>query len=265
MNLPRFFVPQCSSQGEIELPESEAHHVAKVLRLQVDDQIELFDGKGSRAIAKLSHVSKNRVMALAGSLQRTEVQRELNLQVAVSLPKGDRQKWLVEKLTELGVDGLIPLQTERGVAQPTDNALQRLERVTLEACKQSRRDRLVEILQPASLREIVTSRVDGENRVLLIAHPYPAEATDTASCHKGSAALRTIQWPLHSGQIVLAIGPEGGFTEGEIQEAIGQGWKLWTFGDYILRVETAVIVGSTILLDFLSSRSSLPSLNPSSP
>jgi 16S rRNA (uracil1498-N3)-methyltransferase len=261
MNLPRFFVPQLLADSEIEIPETEAHHVAKVLRLQPGDEIELFDGRGIRAPARLTLVSKSRVAASVGKLEKTETPREIRLHVAVSLPKGDRQKWLVEKLTELGVDGLIPLQTERGVAQPTDNALQRLERVTLEACKQSRRNQLVEILQPASLREIFESHDTVENRVLLIAHPYPVEGSKSKSYLQGSAALRTIKWPQQHGYIVLAIGPEGGFTDKEIDEAIAQGWKLWTFGDYILRVETAVIVGSTILFDFLSSHAVLPSPN----
>jgi 16S rRNA (uracil1498-N3)-methyltransferase len=259
MNLPRFFVPQLVADSEIEMPETEAHHLAKVLRLQTGDEIELFDGCGRRAPATLTLVSKSRVAARVGKLEKTETPREMRLHVAVSLPKGDRQKWLVEKLTELGVDGLIPLQTERGVAQPTDNALQRLERVTLEACKQSRRDQLVEILQPATLREIFKSHDAVEDRVLLIAHPYPTEGNNSKSYLQGSAALRSIEWPKKNGHIVLAIGPEGGFTDKEIEEAMAQGWKLWTFGDYILRVETAVIVGSTILLDFLSSRSMLPS------
>lgn len=255
MNLPRFFVPQLVADSEIELPEMEAHHVAKVLRLQTEDEIELFDGRGCRAPATLTLVSKSRAIAHIGKLVKTEAAREMSLSVAVSLPKGDRQKWLVEKLTELGVDGLIPLQTQRGVAQPTDNALQRLERVTLEACKQSRRDRLVEILQPATLREMTKLDKALEDRVLLIAHPYPAKGSESKGSLQGSAALRTINWPQKNGHIVLAIGPEGGFTDEEIEEAIAQGWKLWTFGDYILRVETAVIVGSTILSDFLSSRS----------
>ncbi len=278
MNLPRFFAPDLSAVAlptsgvselrHIELLDTEAHHLTKVLRLGVGAQVELFDGQGNRAQGVVEQAAKNRVTVSVSEIERSVSHRATRLVVATSLPKGDRQKWLIEKLTELGVDGVVPLWTERGVAQPTDSALERLQRVSLEACKQSRNDRMLQILPPSSLEKLITHKETEQKQGWLLAHPYVVDVVTRQISHgessseslvssdamvvSGSRALQ--QWftpPLN--QLTVAIGPEGGFTDQEVLQACQAGWRAWCFSEQILRVETAVLVAATLLLDFVSN------------
>src|SRR5262249_62180235 len=111
-------------------------------------------------------------------IERREIDRELpfELVVAVALPKGDRQRWLVEKLTELGVTTMVPLITERSVAQPNGSALERLNRAVIEAAKQCGRNRLMMIAQPQAWGDWISQSAirnpQSEIETLrLVAHP----------------------------------------------------------------------------------------------
>lgn len=267
MNLPRFFSPNLRPHSSLELSEAESHHLARVLRMQSGGAIEVFDGQGVRSLAIIRSVHKHATVVETSSLEMSAQRRETRITLATSLPKGDRQKWLIEKLTELGVDRVIPLETERGVAQPTDTALERLERVALEACKQSRNDRLLQIDSPRSLSEL--SHLVDIDTLKLLAHPYPVindknseqnsavdseknGLTGVAAVVPGMRALQ--QWVPQKlpREIVIGIGPEGGFTDDEVQQAIDNGWLAWVLTQNILRVETAVMMSAILALDFVS-------------
>ena len=122
----RFFSRQPITSEYVTLDGPEAHHLLHVMRAKVGQHVMLFDGDGAEFNAEIVKCGRADVELRIES--RRDVDRELpfELVVGVSLPKGDRQKWLVEKLTELGVTQLVPLETERGVAQPIDSALERL-------------------------------------------------------------------------------------------------------------------------------------------
>jgi 16S rRNA (uracil1498-N3)-methyltransferase len=163
-----------------------------------------------------------------------EIDRELPfpLLVGVALPKGDRQKWLVEMLTELGVTTLVPLETMHGVAQPAESALARLKRAAIEAAKQCGRNRLMHIDKPQTW-DAWTSQ---ENPIA----GGPRPATRLLLAHPAGAALATIDLavPLPT---ALTIGPEGGLTDEELAIARDAGWNPIDLGPRILRVETAAI------------------------
>lgn len=143
--------------------------------------------------------------------------------LGVALPKGDRQKWLVEKVVELGVARLVPLETERGAAQPVESALKRLHRVVIEASKQCGRNRLMAISEPKAWPEFLMESETVACR--LVAHPGQTPRP----------------WPIPSESAALAIGPEGGFTADEVALAIARGWQPVDLGRRILRVETAAV------------------------
>ena len=155
------------------------------------------------------------------------------LVVGVSLPKGDRQKWLVEKLTELGVTTLVPLVTERGVAQPTASALDRLRRSVIEAAKQCGRNRLMKIAEPQAWTEYLSQHPSGNQSRRLVAH-------------FGGLPLSSIDFT-QAIETHLAIGPEGGFTDDEIAAATAAGWQIVDLGPRILRVETAAIALAAVV------------------
>jgi 16S rRNA (uracil1498-N3)-methyltransferase len=157
------------------------------------------------------------------------------LVVGVALPKGDRQKLLVEKLTELGVTTLVPLITERGVAQPTASAAERLSRTVIEAAKQCRRNRLMKIAEPQAWGDWIASGWLESSPIA--AHEPPARRL---IAHPGGQSLSAINLrePLPT---QVAIGPEGGITDAEVTAAVAAGWQQVSLGARIFRVETAAI------------------------
>jgi 16S rRNA (uracil1498-N3)-methyltransferase len=235
----RFYTSAPITGDRVTLDGQEAHHLLHVMRAKVGERITLFDGSGAECVAEISKCGRSDVETRV--LERREVDRELpfTLVIGVSLPKGDRQKWLVEKLTELGVTELVPLTTERGVAQPTDSALERLARSVIEAAKQCGRNRLMQITPPQTLNDWVTNAKSTPDSRRLIAHP------DGKSLP--SLDLAT---PLPT---LLAIGPEGGFTDTEVAAALAHGWQSVHLGQRILRIETAAAALAAVVA--LSARS----------
>jgi 16S rRNA (uracil1498-N3)-methyltransferase len=227
----RFFVEEPISGAAAKLVGQEAQHLLKVLRAKIGDEITVFDGSGDEFTARVSSHSRSEVELEI--LERRPINRELNfhLTMGVALPKGDRQRWLVEKLTELGVTELVPLRTVRGVAQPVDQALVRLRRFVVEASKQCGRNRLMAIGEPQSCVDFTAAIPTGSIR--LIAHPSPV--------------AKPIQRIGEAREVAVAIGPEGGFTDEEVSNAIAQGWQSIQLGTRILRVETAAVTVAAML------------------
>lgn len=202
--------------------------MTKVLRLKQGELVTLFDGSGREFAATIAKVARNSTqLAIAGV---REVNRELAFQltIGVALPKGDRQQWLVEKCVELGVSRLTPLIAARGVAQPKDKALQRLQRWIVSASKQSGRNRLMQVTDAETVEQFVAKAAD---RRVLWAHPDP-------NARPLSEALDGLR---SEDAIAVAIGPEGGFACDEVSLARSAGCQMVSLGERILRIETAAI------------------------
>ncbi len=134
----RYFVETPVSGDRAVLGGAEAHHLIHVMRLKEAARVTLFDGSGSEFSARVERLRRTEVEL--SILSRAAVDRELPLLLvlAVALPKGERQKWLVEKAVELGVGRLVPLVTGRAVARPTEPVLGRLRRTVVEALEAMR-------------------------------------------------------------------------------------------------------------------------------
>lgn len=209
------------------LEGSEHQHLAKVLRAQPGDQVVLFDGSGCEFQATIQAIRRNQTELCVDS--RREINRELSfeLMLAVALPKGDRQQWLVEKAVELGVTTLVPLKTEFGVAQPGDKARHRMSRWIVAASKQCGRNVLMRIGEPITARQLFAT---SPNESLFVAHPTNAVGirSKLTNC-------------LPTGPITAAIGPEGGFSAAEVELAKGHDCQIVSLGPRILRIETAAV------------------------
>jgi 16S rRNA (uracil1498-N3)-methyltransferase len=239
----RFFHSALIDQDCVALDGAEAHHLIHVLRAKPGLEVTLFDGSGAEFLARIERVERSIVRLTI--LERRPVDRELSVQITlgVAMPKGDRQRWLVEKATELGVACLTPLITERGIAQPSGEALRRFERTVIEASKQCGRNRLMQIAAPVRWRDFVAG-VGGqgpEARKGEMTEPPGLSARFFA--HPGGAtSMADIADELREArQIVLAVGPEGGFTNAEWQQALDASWRAIDLGPRILRVETAAL------------------------
>lgn len=236
----RFFLADLPQSSTAVLRGPEAHHLGQVLRAQPGLEVTLFDGRGGAYRARVARVGKDHVALDVLEPLPFEQAPRRRLVLAVSLPKGDRQRWLVEKATELGVERLIPLVTARGVAQPTDATLERLRRTVIEACKQCGRNRLMQISPPLDVGQLLKTTMDEEIGCGVAAHPG---ATMTIK----SLVERIARLGEHQAAVV-AVGPEGGFTAEECAQIQAADWDLVGLGPRILRVETAALAIAACLV-----------------
>lgn len=233
----RYFAEAPILTDAATLTGAEAHHLIHVMRAKPGTEVVLFDGQGDEFAARVERLTRTEVHLAV--LSRIAANREspLSVTLAVALPKGDRQRWLVEKAVELGVRRLIPLETQRSVSQGVDKALSRLGRFVVEACKQCGRNRLMEIAPSAPWAQIAESAALADTSRWM-AHP--------ASEH-GPEALR-LAIEKRPAQIWLVVGPEGGFTEAEMALGLAHGWRPLCLGPAILRVETAALAVAALAL-----------------
>jgi 16S rRNA (uracil1498-N3)-methyltransferase len=228
----RYFVESPVVSDRATLAGAEAHHLLHVMRAKAGTRATLFDGSGWEFDAIVGRIGRSEVELIIAGRQEINREAQIAVTLAVALPKGDRQKWLIEKVVELGVARLVPIETERGVAQPVENALERLRRGVIEASKQCGRNRLMEIAEPKAWRAFLVETAGAACR--LVAHPANRPSG-------GTRRTRPTLLPASSDSATLAVGPEGGFTDREIAIAMDQGWQPVDLGPRILRVETAAV------------------------
>jgi len=228
----RFFLDAPPHEGRTVLTGDEARHLARVLRARPGDEIVVFAGNGGEWPARIVRIGRDEVELETGAARPDAVAEGPPLVLAVALPKGERQKWLVEKLTEFGVARLVPLVTVRGVAEATPAALARLRRTVIEACKQCGRNTLLEIATPATPAELF-GRLD-PGTWPLVADP-------------AGPPLVTLPRPESPGGILALVGPEGGFTAEEVAAAVAAGCRRASLGPHVLRIETAALAAAATL------------------
>jgi 16S rRNA (uracil1498-N3)-methyltransferase len=210
-----------------------------VHRLGPGAVVEIFDGVGCARRAEVTSLGRGWVELCALGATLPDRVAPCRLTLATAVPKGDRFDWLVEKATELGVYRLSPIVTERSVVDPRPAKLERLRRRIIEAAKQCGRNRLMLLDAPVSWAQWIalteTAAPTDPAGPRLLAHPEgaPSACWPRAQCGR---------------EAVLAIGPEGGFTENEVEAARGAGWHVAGLGATRLRVETAALAGCAVIL-----------------
>ena len=222
----RYYAELPARENEFELEGAEAHHLLHVMRARLGDRITVFDGGGKEFDTEVVHLDRR--TARVKILECRSISRELTgeLIVGVAIPKSDRQRFLVEKLVELGVHRLVPLQTERTQGGARGNqGLDKLDRTVIEACKQCGRNQLMVIEAMQEARTFFSRYASADVR--WIAHPV--DSLSMGQLAKPAALL----------QLAIAIGPEGGWTDSEILAAKTNAWQCVGLGRRILRVETA--------------------------
>ncbi len=232
------------------LTGDEAHHLIRVMRAKPGDEFLLFDGKGYEYRAEAAEIGRGSVRLEILEAMEICNDPEIELSAAVALPKGERQKWLIEKLTELGVRRFVPLEAERADIKTDAGVLARLRRQVVEASKQCGRSRFMEILPPMPRREAAAVCAAGSDTppLSVMAHPISDGAFGQLSF------LDFLRRDFRGGRwegakhIFLAVGPVGGFSDREVQEAADDGWPILDLGKEVYRVETAAITAAALFL-----------------
>lgn len=224
----------------------ERHHVVDVLRLPIGADVTLFDGRGSEARAIVVEITQERVEFELKETPRREQRNELPLTVAVAAPKGARGDWLVEKCAEIGVCRLVFIDTQRGEVRPGEGKLERWRRKAIEAAKQSGAANVMQIDAGRSLHAICDGASDR------IAIYFGTTLAGASGFHSELSALSGHDESAVA--CVCVIGPEGGFSNEEIDTLQRCGARPMSLGRSTLRVETAAIAAAAIWAAFVSER-----------
>lgn len=219
--MKRFFHPGLAdaAPGErLSLDDGEAHHLRDVLRVAEGETVELFDGAGRAAPGLVSSVTRRAVIVQCLVAPICDPPNVPQLWLAVAPPKADRLRWLVEKCVELDVDRLLLIRTARTVVQPGEGKLHKLTDTALQACKQCRRNRLLDLAPLIPWEQVC--------RELFPADQTAASATRLLLADREGAAVSDALAPANAEpvqRVIALIGPEGGFDPEELRQAIAGG------------------------------------------
>ena len=226
----RIHVPTALEAGaRITLPAAAAGHVARVLRLRAGDAVVLFNGDGCEYAARLTQVDARNAIAEIAEPRTANRESPLAVTLVQSLARGEKMDWIVQKATELGVQAIVPVTSERSEVQLSDaRGAKRLDHwraVAISACEQCGRNVVPRIDAPQSLQ----AWLQGDQ----------AQATALQLALLPDAATRYRDLPPPAGAIALAVGPEGGFGERDTAQLHAAGFTALQLGPRILRTETA--------------------------
>ncbi len=230
---------QCASP--LELPPKQAQHV-RVLRLSLGESVELFDGKGHFAEAKLVHLDKKSVQLELADLHIATPAQTYPIHLVQAMTRNETMDWIIQKATELGVKSITPIMSERTQGRLKDSQLDKKmthwQEIIISAAEQSQLNFLPLLKAPLLLSDFLAG---------LNAHSPPLFIFDPES----SQSIRDLH--AHPKTCQLMIGPEGGFTAAEIKAALAHHATALRLHQNILRAETAAITALSISQFYFSS------------
>lgn len=232
MRIPRFYLPKTFQEGlSISLDKSQAHYALTVLRLKDQRPVEVFDGKGNQAQAKLLVTGRKTADVLIEHCESVNTESPLQTVLLQGISKGDRMDYTIQKSVELGVTAIQPLFTERCDVKLTGDRLNKKQTqwqdIAINACEQSNRNVVPTVLPPLSYGDWLSTHTKVSGLVL----SPTAEHT-----------LQRLPSSLSEKMIYLLIGPEGGLTEEEVLQGTQKGLTSIRLGPRVLRTETASVV-----------------------
>jgi len=230
----------------IDLTREQQHYLNRVLRLQAGDQFIAMDGRGHWWSAVLEVRETGLFASIAEEIAEN---RELPVEVTLmaALPKGNGFDEVVRQAAELGVANIVPVTSDRTLLKPSSQKVDRWKRIAAEAAEQSERQIVPTILEPVSF-DIAVKDCGQKHRFICVARGENRHLWDCL------VSLEPPHSPLIMGEqdgeelsIVIATGPEGGWTDGEVERAIELGFEAVSLGSRILRAVTAPIVALSLV------------------
>ncbi len=250
MTRRRFYAPPAAftaDEKSVTLGAEETRHARDVLRLHSGDEIYVFDGAGREFLCAVQTIAKaSTKLNVIAEVEPARPESPLNLTLAIALLKGEKFDLVIQKVTELGVKRIVPTDTERADVRLRDNDAAnkrgaRWRRIALEAAKQTGRAYVPEVAAPLAFNFLLTSTVDDKE--------VSTNVTRLMFSERGGRSLfeATHGFGTDPKEIVALVGPEGGWTDAEIELARESGWEIVTLGGRTLRAETAGITVVALL------------------
>lgn len=243
VSMAKFFVDPAdinTAAGSIFLRGEDVSHIRKVLRMHPGDELTLCDGRKNDYTGRIEEITAEQVKVTI--VDRAENGNEPPVRVTLyqGIPKGDKMELIIQKCVELGIYSIVPVSTERAVVRidnekDAKNKTERWQKISREAAKQCRRGIIPEIALPIRFKQAV-QQVAGQGLALM---PYENEK---------ATGLRSVLANCISREIAIFIGPEGGFSEKEVEWATQEGIRTITLGPRILRTETAGFAALTAVM-----------------
>ncbi|MCJ8502586.1 16S rRNA (uracil(1498)-N(3))-methyltransferase [Desulfatitalea alkaliphila] len=235
----RFYIPpDQATRSEPVIEGTDARHIQTVLRLKPGDPIVVFDGQGTEYAARIVALDRRQVRIALSEQRTVDTESPLKIALAQSYLKDKKMDLLVRQVVELGVNHFIPFMARRSVPQPdaerTANRRRRWQKIALEAVKQCRRQRPMEVAPVHTFEE-----------TLALARPYALKLFFWEV--QGDHLFSDPQRRPRPDSVFIMIGPEGGFEAGEYEAARAHGFEAVQMGPRILRVETAAIAACTLV------------------
>jgi len=231
MRLSRFFIDAPLSLGQHELPEAQAHYIGRVLRHAAGDAVQLFDGSGQEFLGELVEVGKKNVRVELRESFAGLAESPLRLHLGQGLSRGERMDWAIQKATELGAARITPIVSERCEVRLKDERADKRtahwRQIAISACEQCGRSVLPQIDAPVSLAEWLQAT---EADLKLVLHPVAEPLASHA----------------RPGSLAFLIGPEGGLSDTEVDQARAAGFHAARLGPRVLRTETAPVVALSV-------------------
>lgn len=234
-----FYAPPDALSGEtIIFPDDEAHHAARVLRVKTGDEAIIVDGEGKWYRVRLDVLGRKSVIGAILERRENVGEPDYDLTIAVALLKNpSRFETFVEKAVELGACRIVPLITKR--TEKSRLKMSRANAILVSAMKQSGRSRLVALDEPVKIRKWYKSEFDKNGEFLAICHETAPMDSDLASLLKRTESYS---------RAIVMVGPEGGFTDEEIERACERGFQPVSLGPRRLRTETAAMSVAAIFM-----------------
>jgi 16S rRNA (uracil1498-N3)-methyltransferase len=255
MQRRRFYASrEAIDERRIVLSSDESHHLLRVLRLTRGDVVFAFDGLGNEYLCEFIAVEGRQAVLEILEALSDEVESPLQLTLAQALVKGEKFDVIVQKATELGVSRIVPIATEHADLkvnrEQTRKKIERWQRISLEALKQCGRRRLVEITLPLTLDEFLEAGT--ESRAI----GNISQSARIFFNERGGALLhKALAESTDKSRVTALIGPEGGWSDAEIELMTGHGCLAVTLGRRIVRTETAAVVAVALLQHLLGDLS----------
>ena len=221
----------------VKLSDNAAAHATRVLRLEISDEIVLFNGDGNDYTCAITSIKKSEVLAIVKSFVKITNESPLDITLLQGISSGDRMDYTIQKAVELGVTTIVPIITTRSVvklsAERTEKRLAHWQGVVHAACEQSGRAFVPTVAAPLTLSAWLATTPS----------PFKGEGKTppTRLLLNPIGAMRLAELEKPSGNIELLIGAEGGLSQSEIDTALSQGFQSVVLGARILRTETAAL------------------------
>ena len=232
MRTVRFFLDQPLQAGELQLDGDPAHYLGRVLRLRPGDRVQAFNGSGSEWPGEVVEVSKRNLTLSLQPAQPGLAESPLQTHLGQAMSRGERMDWAIQKAVELGVGQITPLFTERCEVklqgERADKRQAHWQQVAISACEQCGRSKIPVIHPPQALADWLGQQ---HSELKLVLH------------HRTDRPLAQLARPA---SLSLLIGPEGGLSADEIQQAEHTGFQPLCLGPRVLRTETAPVVVLTL-------------------